>query len=91
MNLSWTDSALGDVERLFESLVAVSPPAAARFRTMILRAPEPLLRTPRLGAKVDRPGEEDVRRLLVGDYELRYLVSGNDILVLRVWHMREDR
>ena len=33
----------------------------------------------------------DVRRVIVGDYELRYEVTENLIYILRLWHAREDR
>jgi plasmid stabilization system protein ParE len=33
----------------------------------------------------------EVRRVLVGDYEIRYEIAGTDVLVLRIFHTREDR
>jgi hypothetical protein len=32
-----------------------------------------------------------VRRILVGDYEIRYEVADTDIIILRIFHVREDR
>jgi hypothetical protein len=32
-----------------------------------------------------------VRRILVGDYEIRYEVADVDIFILRIFHVREDR
>jgi hypothetical protein len=32
-----------------------------------------------------------VRRLLIGHYEMRYEIRRETIVVLRVWHTREDR
>jgi cupin superfamily acireductone dioxygenase involved in methionine salvage len=32
-----------------------------------------------------------VRRVIVGEYEVRYEVRGSGIFVLRLWHTREDR
>jgi hypothetical protein len=32
-----------------------------------------------------------VRRLFVDDYELRYEILGDLIIVVRLWHTREDR
>jgi len=32
-----------------------------------------------------------VRRVLVRRYEIRYESSGSDIVILRIFHMREDR
>ncbi|MBR7513475.1 type II toxin-antitoxin system RelE/ParE family toxin, partial [Mycobacterium tuberculosis] len=33
----------------------------------------------------------EVRRILVGQYEMRYEIQGDTIYVLRLWHTREDR
>jgi hypothetical protein len=32
-----------------------------------------------------------VRRLFVGDYELRYEIHGDVIIVVRFWHTGENR
>jgi hypothetical protein len=33
----------------------------------------------------------EVRRVLVGDYEIRYELTKKDVVVLRLFHTREDR
>ncbi|MEY4592360.1 MAG: hypothetical protein RIR18_1255 [Pseudomonadota bacterium] len=33
----------------------------------------------------------EVRRLLVGDYEMRYEIQGSAVYILRLWHTRENR
>jgi hypothetical protein len=33
----------------------------------------------------------EVRRLFVGDYELRYEIVGEVIIVVRHWHTKENR
>ncbi|HEX9570679.1 MAG TPA: type II toxin-antitoxin system RelE/ParE family toxin [Burkholderiales bacterium] len=33
----------------------------------------------------------EVRRILIGDYEIRYELAGRDVFVLRIFHTREDR
>jgi len=33
----------------------------------------------------------EVRRLFVGDCELRYEIQGEVIIVVRLWHTRENR
>ena len=35
------------------------------------------------------PGE--LRRLLVGQYEMRYEIQVSTLYLLRLWHIREDR
>ncbi|MBA4143729.1 MAG: type II toxin-antitoxin system RelE/ParE family toxin [Nitrosospira sp.] len=47
---------------------------------------------PQLGVPLDEFAPRDVRRVIVGDYELRYeLTPVTLIYILRVWHAREDR
>lgn len=33
----------------------------------------------------------EVRRIIVGDYELRYEIANATIFILRLWHCREGR
>jgi plasmid stabilization system protein ParE len=65
--------------------------AAARAVQAIVAAPERLLTLPRLGSSVEGYEPREVRRLLVGPYELRYEVFDAEVVVLRVWHAREER
>jgi len=32
-----------------------------------------------------------VRRLVIGNYEIRYELAGRDVFLLRIFHAREDR
>jgi len=43
----------------------------------------------RIGPRLQEFTPREVRRLFVGDYELRYEIQR--VIVLRVWHTREDR
>jgi hypothetical protein len=54
-------------------------------------APTKLLGHPRLGERLDEFAPREVRRFLVGHYEMRYEINGSVIYVLRLWHTREDR
>jgi uncharacterized protein (TIGR02996 family) len=44
-----------------------------------------------LGARLNEFDPREVRRLLVGNYELRYELTEEDLFVLRIWHLREAR
>jgi plasmid stabilization system protein ParE len=46
---------------------------------------------PRIGEKLEQYEPREVRRILVGRYEMRYEVPAPSIFVLRVWHTREHR
>jgi plasmid stabilization system protein ParE len=91
MRLKWTSKALCDLERLYEFLAPVDRRAAARTVQSLTAAPTRLLDHPRLGEKLEEFEPREVRRLLVGHYEMRYEISESTIYVLRLWHTREDR
>lgn len=91
MKLRWTEPALDDLHRLYEFLADRNPAAAGRAVHLLISAPDRLLSMPRLGERVDSPEPEEIRRIFVGDYELRYEVTADEVRVLRLWHEREQR
>lgn len=91
MELQWTRRALDDIARLYEFLAAVDQPAAARTVQQLTAAPGGLLANPRIGERLDEFGDREVRRIVVGHYEMRYEILGGVLYLLRVWHTREDR
>jgi len=58
----------------------------AAIRQRALRIPD----QQRLGKRVAVGGRE-IRSVVTGDYELQYEISGDTIIVLRIWHTRENR
>ena len=46
---------------------------------------------PRLGQRLREFAPREVRRILIGDYEIRYELTLRDVFVLRIFHTREDR
>ena len=91
MRIKWTSKASSDLVRLHEHLRPVAPDAAARVVQQLARAPDRLLDHPRIGEKLEAYAPREVRRIIVGNYEIRYEIAGGAIFVLRVWHSREDR
>lgn len=91
MRLQWTGKARSDLERLYEFLATVNMAAAARAVRGLVAAPALLLEHPRIGERLEEFAPREVRRLLVGRYEMRYAVQGETIIILRIWHGREDR
>lgn len=89
--LQWTSKALFDLARLFEFLAQVNRSAAARTVQSLVQTPDTLLNNPRLGEQLEEFKPRDVRRLLVGHYEIRYEIQGMTLSILRIWHTREDR
>ena len=91
MELKWTGKALSDLARLYEFLAPVSQPAAARTVQLLTAAPARLLANPRIGERLEEFEPREVRRILVGHYEMRYEIQASIIHVLRLWHTREER
>lgn len=91
MELKWSSKALSDLARLYDFLAPVDRHAAARTVQMMTAAPTRLLQYPRMGEKLEEFEPRDVRRIIVGHYELRYEIAASIIYVLRLWHTREDR
>ncbi|MDO9436205.1 type II toxin-antitoxin system RelE/ParE family toxin [Hydrogenophaga sp.] len=91
MKLKWTGKALPDLSRLHEFLAPANRIAAARTVQSLAGAPVKLLANPRIGKRLEEFEPREVRRILVGHYELRYEIQASTIYVLRLWHTREDR
>jgi plasmid stabilization system protein ParE len=91
MELKWTSKALSDLARLYEFLAPVNQPAAARVVQSLTNAPTTLLTNPRIGEQLFEFEPREIRRILVGNYEVRYEIQKSTIYVLRLWHTRERR
>jgi plasmid stabilization system protein ParE len=91
MTIKWTGKAASDLARLHDFLRPVAPEAAARVVRQLARAPDRLLDYPRLGEKLEAYEPREVRRIIVGDYEIRYEIANGTIFILRLWHCRETR
>jgi plasmid stabilization system protein ParE len=89
--LRWTSSARADLVRLHEFLEPVNPRAAAIAVRQIVAGARRISARPRLGQRLREFAGREVRRLLIGEYELRYELAGRDVFVLRIFHTREDR
>jgi plasmid stabilization system protein ParE len=91
MALRWTTSARTDLVRLHEFLAAANPHAAALAVRHIVLGARRIPSRPRLGQRLREFMGREVRRLLIGEYEVRYEIAGNDVFLLRIFHTREDR
>lgn len=91
MEIRWTSKALSDLAGLYGFLQPGSATAAARTVQMLTAAPVTLLANPRIGRRLEAPEPHEVRRLLVGTYELRYEIDVDTTYIVRMFHTREDR
>lgn len=87
----WQPPALMDLARLYDFLAAKNPRAANAVLSHLRNAPRTLRTQPRLGTTLSEFSPREVRRLIVGDYELRYEIRVDTAHILRVWHCLEDR
>jgi plasmid stabilization system protein ParE len=90
MRIGWTRKAASDLARLHEHLRPVAPDAAARVVQQLARAPDRLIEHPRIGETLDAYAPREVRRIIVGHDELRHEIADATIVVLRLWHSREQ-
>ncbi|NYZ69783.1 type II toxin-antitoxin system RelE/ParE family toxin [Endozoicomonas sp. SM1973] len=91
MQLKWSSKAVSDLGRLFDFLAPVDKRAAAKTIQTLSAAPNKIIDQPRLGERLEMFEPKEVRRLVVGKYEIRYEIAGETVHVLRVWHTRERR
>lgn len=91
MVLQWTSKALSDLARLYEFLAVANKPAAARVVQSLTAGAASLVANPRIGERLEEFDPREIRRILVGHYELRYEIDASTIFVLRLWHTREER
>ena len=91
MRLQWTASALADISRLYDFLAPLNQAAAARTVQSLTAAPNTLLSSPFMSKPLDEFAPRQVRRLIVGQYELRYEIVDDAIFIMRLWYTREDR
>lgn len=91
MELKWSSKALSDLVRLYEFLAPANKQAAARSVQALTKAPTILLTNPRIGEQLFEFEPREVRRFLIGHYEMRYEIQESTVYMLRLWHTREDR
>lgn len=91
MTVRWTPEAVEDLARLHDFLAQHNPRAALHAATTLRNAVRQLVAHPRLGPPLPGFEAREVRRLVIGDYEMRYEVAGDAIHILRFFHTREDR
>ncbi|MCT4704850.1 type II toxin-antitoxin system RelE/ParE family toxin [Enterobacteriaceae bacterium H16N7] len=56
-----------------------------------MSAPVNLVTNPQSGASLSEFEPREVRRLILGNYALRYELKDEIVHILRVWHNRENR
>jgi plasmid stabilization system protein ParE len=91
MKIQWTGKASSDLVRLHGHQSPVAPEAAARVVQRLAHAPDRLFGYPRIEEKLEAYEPREVRRIIVGSYEMRYEIAAGTVFILRLWHCRESR
>jgi plasmid stabilization system protein ParE len=89
--LKWTSNAHADLVRLHEFPLPVNPAAAVRTVRLLVAGAARIPAHPRLGVQMPEFAPREVRKVYVGDYEIRYELTEADVFILRIFHTREDR
>ncbi len=87
--LKLTNSANEDLKRLRKFIADKNPLAAMRVSKRLRKAIQSLLKQPLIGAKFEE--YPNIREIYVDDYIIRYLISETQLIILRIWHGKEDR
>ncbi|HTE58428.1 MAG TPA: type II toxin-antitoxin system RelE/ParE family toxin [Verrucomicrobiae bacterium] len=89
----WRERALGDIDRLYNFLFDKNEETAAKAAQVILRGSSLLEQSPRLGRPMaDGTGRREIFIPFgAGFYVLRYFLADDIVVIIRVWHGRENR
>ncbi|UAA39909.1 type II toxin-antitoxin system RelE/ParE family toxin [Paraneptunicella aestuarii] len=91
MNIRFTQDTVDDLIRLREFIGVKNPLAANRIANELKTGINKLVTFPELGLKVEQALEpEKIRDLFIGEYTIRYLISKAEIVILRLWHDKEN-
>jgi toxin ParE1/3/4 len=91
--VAWRERALEDISRLHDFLYDKDHEAASRAAQVLRQGGSLLETSPRLG----RPMADGTRRRELfmpfgtSFYVLRYFLHDNTVIVIRVWHSKENR
>jgi plasmid stabilization system protein ParE len=91
VRVKWTSQSLGDIARLHAFLNNVNQQSAARIVRSFTTAARQLREHPYSGERLEEFAPREVRRLIVGNYELRYEIAQQSVFILRLWHGSEYR
>ena len=92
MKLIYAQEAVADLARLRAFIATHDPSSAQRIASDLVARIQHLRSFPEMGRGVPQaPVRESVRDLFVGRYVVRYMVQGQAVMVLRVWHHHESR
>lgn len=91
MKIDYTRDAIEDLVQLREFIAAKDRAAAERYAKSLKEGIGRLADQPSLGHPVHyAPEPENIRDLVVGNDIARYALLDDRIIILRIWHQREN-
>jgi plasmid stabilization system protein ParE len=93
--LRWLPEAVWDLARLREFIRVHNSKAAERAAKRLLEFVKKLQVHPYIGRPVVDIAQPEFRDLFIpfgqAGYRLRYKITGDEIIIIRIWHTRENR
>ena len=89
--IRWSAESEADMERIADFLEVKSKNVAKKTVISLIASTEKLQQHPRLGEQLLEFSETEIRRFIAGQYEIRYQADLSELLILRIWHSREQR
>ncbi len=92
MKLEITEHATKDFKRLKKFIEIKNPIAASKMSKKLAKGIRGLLLYPEIGKEVKKASNPQITRdLFILDYQIRYSYTKNMLLILRIWHQKENR
>lgn len=91
MKVRYSPESIDDLRRVVEFVEGKNPFAARRIAIDLQEGIAKLKQFPKIGLPVLKASDpEQIRDLYTGSYTVRYLIAGEIIYVLRIWHNKEN-
>lgn len=91
MRLLYSAAAIADLGRLRAFIAEHDPAASLRIVNALIERIESLSHFPAMGRVLDEaPKALAVREFAFGAYAVRYMATTEALVVLRIWHHREE-
>ena len=95
MKLVYSPEAVADLRRLHDFVVEKDLLAARRLSKSLREGIKRLKQFPQMGRRVRQSADvwapDEIRDWVTGTYIARYLLLEETIVILRVWHHKENR
>jgi plasmid stabilization system protein ParE len=95
LKLVYSAEAVADLRRLHDFVAEQNPLTARRLSKSLRDGIKRLKQFPRMGRRVRQSADvwapEEIRDWVTGAYIARYLLLDETIVILRIWHQKENR